>query len=149
MIDWKAHRVWLALIALAAIIGAAGTPLLGLSQQKVTQKLASLREADIKNDQALRQLEDDITATEKLKSQIKPSDVAKSLPPVDRLRIAEILEHRAAESHLTHFTYTLSPEEKTAIDTIGPGKQTLAADAPTDTEATQFIKSLRRSLPDA
>ena len=145
MIDWKAQRLWIGGIVLAVIISAISAPLFEASQQKGTQRLKDLRKRTEQADLALHQLTEDIAATEKLKTKIKADDVAKALPPVDRLRVAEILEHRAAESHLIHFTYTLSPEEKTVVDTIGAGKQTLAnsklslsADAPTDTEAYQF-----------
>ena len=154
MIDWKAQRLWIGGIVLAVIIGVVSAPLLDASQKKEAQRLEELRKRTETDDLALRQLNEDIAATEKLKTQLKAADVAKAMPPVDRLRVAEILERHAAESHLTHFIYTLSPEEKTVVDTIGAGKQTLAssklslsADAPTDTDAYQFIETLRRAFP--
>ena len=154
MINWKIHRIWVGGLILASLIAVAGTPLLGMSQQKLERKLVTLRETTEKTEQAARQLQEDIAATQKLKTKIKANEVEQSLAPVDRLRVAQIVEHRAMESHLTHFTYVFSPEEKTVIDTVGEGKQmlatsklSLAADAPTDTEAYQFLEALRQSLP--
>ena len=154
MIDWRAHRLWIGILCLALVIAAANAPLLGAAQEQETRKLAVLRQEYEKTAKALRQLQEDIAATEKLKTQIEDKEVEKSLSSTNRLEAARILERRAAESHLTHLVYTFSPEEKTAIDTPGSGTQTLAtsrmtltADAPTDVEIYLFFDSLRHSLP--
>ncbi|MGB9152743.1 MAG: hypothetical protein WCD70_06615 [Alphaproteobacteria bacterium] len=154
MIDWRPHRIWIGLLIVAFIVGAGNAPVLGIAQQNEKQRLASLLADYNKTADELHQLQDDIAATENLKTKIDEADVDKSLAPVDRLRVAQIIERRAAETHLTHFTYTLSPEQKTPIDTVDAGKQELAtstlaltADAPTDTDAYLFFDSLRRTLP--
>lgn len=154
MIDWRTHRGWIGMLGLALIIGAGNEPVLGMAQQKAAQRLAGLRADYSKTAAALKQLQDDVAATESLKTKIDEAEVEKSLAPVDRLRAAQILERRAAEVHLTHFSYTLSPEERTAVETVGAGRQeltvsklTLAADAPTDTDAFMFFDAVRRTLP--
>jgi hypothetical protein len=154
MIRLHPHRVWIALLALALIIAAGNAPLIGIAQKKTSDRLAALRAEADKSANTLRQLREDIATTERLKNQIGETEAEKSLAPVDRLRAAQILERRAAESRLTHFTYTLSPERKTPVDTVGAGTQTLAtsqltlmADAPTDIDAYIFIDAVRRALP--
>jgi hypothetical protein len=136
------------------ILGIGNVPVLGIAQQKASQKLAVLREDCDKTNKALSQLKEDIAATENLKTKIDESEIEKFLAPVDRLRAAQIMEHRAEEAHLTQFAYTLSPEQKTLVDTVGAGQQelatsklTLTADVPTDTDAYLFFDCLRRTLP--
>jgi hypothetical protein len=154
MIDWYPHRGWIGVLTLAVIIGICNAPVLGLAQQRAGQKLAGLRAENAQTSQALRQLQDDIEAANKMKTEMDINEAESLLAPVDRLRAAQILEHRAAESRLIHFTYTLSPEEKVQIETADAGKQelatskwTLAADAPTDTDAYAFIDAIIRTLP--
>jgi hypothetical protein len=154
MTDWAAHRLWLSLLAIAVIIGAANAPLIGMATRAERTKLENLRSQSQKETDALRQLQDDLDATENLKTQIDDSDADRSLQSVNRLRVAKMLETRAAESRLTSFTYSLSPEKPTEFDTIGAGKQTLAtsdvamtADAPTDIDVYRFVENIRLSLP--
>lgn len=154
MIDWRPHRVWIGLLALAIIIGFSQAPVLGLAQLKAEQKRTALHNENNRTTQALAQLQEDIAAAEKMKNEIAVDEAEKFLAPVDRLRTAQILEHRAAEARLTHFTYTLSPEEATQVETIGSGKQQLAtskfslsADAPTDTDTYVFLDAIIKTLP--
>ncbi|MFA4993912.1 MAG: hypothetical protein WC521_01210 [Bdellovibrionales bacterium] len=154
MIDFRPHRVWIGLLVLAVLLGAGNAPFLGIAQQKAEAKRAKLQKENKETISALQQLREDITTAEKMKTEIDETLANKFLAPVDRLRSAQILERRAAESGLTHFSYTLSPEEKTFVDTLGVGKQALAvsqwsitADAPTDVDAFAFLEALRRTLP--
>ncbi|MDR3423471.1 MAG: hypothetical protein P4M13_00115 [Alphaproteobacteria bacterium] len=154
MIDWRKHRVWIGLLSLALVIEAGKAPVLGMAQQKAAQKLAALRAENDKTAAALRQFQDDLATAEKMKTEIDASETEKFLAPVDRLRVAEILEHRAAEARLSHFIYSFAPEQKTLIVTVDAGKQelatskvTLAADAPTDTDVWVFLDAVRRTLP--
>ncbi len=154
MSKFKRHRLWLFLLALALLIGATAQPLLTFAQQEAASKRAHLRTEILKNRQALSQLQEDIAATEKLKRQITDKEAEDALPPVDRLRVAQSLERRAVEAHLTHLIYTIAPEEKVVIDTPSAEKQNLAcskitlnADAPTDKDAYRFLDSVRHTLP--
>jgi hypothetical protein len=152
--DWRAHKLWIALLALAIMIGLGNAPVLGLAQRKAEQKLAFLQDENDKTAKALHQLQQDIADAAKMKTEIDAGETEKFLAPVDRLRVAQILEHRATESHLTNFSYILSPEEKTQVETAGSGKQdlatskiTLAADAPTDIDTYAFLDAISRTLP--
>ncbi len=154
MIDWRQHRLWLGLLFAALVIGAASTPLLCIAQHKANATLASIQSKKTQSETALQQFQSDSAEAEKMKDEIDADDTGKLLAPVDRLRAAKILENRAQETHLSHFTYTLSPEEKISIDTIGAGKQelansklSLAADAPTDADAYLFLDNIAHTLP--
>ena len=154
MIDFRPHRVWIGIMALAVLIGAGNAPVIGIAEQKAEQKRAALQVENEKALDTLRQMREDILAVEKMKTVIDDAAAKEFLAPVDRLRAAQILERRAAESGLTHFTYTLFPEEKTSLDTSSAGKQelatskwTLAADAPTDLDAYVFLDAIGRTLP--
>jgi hypothetical protein len=154
MIDFRSHRVWMWMLVLAVVIGAGGSPALNLARQKAEQTRISLLKENEKSEQALRQLRDDIAAAEKMKTVIDDDAAKKSLAAVDRLRAAQILEQRAAEANLTRFAYTVSPEEKTFIDTVGAGRQELAtskwtvtADAPTDIDVFVFLDAISHTLP--
>ncbi len=154
MIDVRPHKTWIAALIAAALIAAASTPLFGLAQRKAAIKLTTLRKETAKTNEALRQINEDKIAIENMKNKIDVNAAKKYLRPVDRLRAAQILEDRAAESRLTGLSYTLSPEQKTDINTPGAGKQalaraqwTIAADAPADTDAFAFLDSLGRALP--
>jgi len=142
------------MLALASLIGTGGAPALNLARQKAEQKWISLKKENETSSETLRQLKEDIAAAEEMKKEIDVDAARKSLAPIDRLRAAQVLERRAAEANLTRFTYTLSPEEKTFVDTVGAGRQelatskwTVAADAPTDTDAYVFLDAIARTLP--
>lgn len=154
MTGWRAHRLWVMLLALAILMAAVKAPLLGAAQTEAEQKLAALRTETDQATNALQQFSDDLTAIDKMKKIMDRREAELFLAPVDRLRAAAILEHRAAEARLSHFTYNILPEQKIRVDTIGAGpqelatsKMTLAADVPTDINASIFIDALRRTLP--
>jgi hypothetical protein len=154
MIDLRPHRLWLGLLALALATGFGSAPAIGIIQNRQQAKLLNLRADYDRTHHELEQLRADIAATDKLKSQIGTAEAEKSLAPVDRLRVAQTLERRAAESHLENFSYTLSPERKTPVETVGAGRQdlatsqlTLTANVPTDIDGYIFFDTLRRSLP--
>ncbi len=153
MIDFRPHRTWIGLLALSILVAAANKPVLGLAEDKAAQKLASLKSENKRAAEALRQMRDDLAAVEKMKPEIDGETAKKFLAPADRLRAARVFERRAAEAGLTHLSYTLSPEEKTPVETLG-GKQTLAtsrwsltADAPTDIDAYAFLDAVSHTMP--
>jgi hypothetical protein len=103
MIDVRPHKVWMCLLALAFVVGAGNAPFLGLAEEKAEHKRIELQKENEKTAEALRQLREDIADAEKMKTEIDGDAATRYLAPVDRLRAAQILEHRAAEAHLTHF----------------------------------------------
>ncbi|MDR3450688.1 MAG: hypothetical protein P4M15_13260 [Alphaproteobacteria bacterium] len=154
MINWKPHRLWAGILGAAILIGLFNGPVLGAAQKKARADLASLQREHAKAALAVKQLREDIAETESLKNQIGATSVEKFLAPANRLRVAQIMERRASEARLSHFSYTLAPEQKIQMDTLGSGKQmlarskiTLTADAPTDNDAYLFVDNLRRALP--
>ncbi|MDE2029939.1 MAG: hypothetical protein KGI97_05165 [Alphaproteobacteria bacterium] len=154
MTDLRPHRVWIGLLLLALVITVAQAPLLDAAQRKAAVRLDMLRAQAQKAEDGLRQFRADIALTKRLKDRISAKEAERSLAPIDRLHAAKILERRAAETHLSDFAYTLSPEKNTVIDSSGAGKQTLAAShlslsakAPADTDAYLFLDDLRRTLP--
>ncbi len=44
--------------------------------------------------QSVQQLEDDVSAAQKLSSQLDPKEIERLLAPVDRLKVATLLEHQ-------------------------------------------------------
>lgn len=144
----------MALLALALIIGLGKDPALGLALRKAEARLFTLRTEKNKTEAALAQLQSDIEEAKKMQGKIDAKEADKILEPTDRLRTAKLMERRATEAGLTRFTYSISPERKTPIDTVGSGKQDFAesvvgieADAPTDIEAYAFLEALRREMP--
>ncbi|MDD3371599.1 MAG: hypothetical protein PHE27_07230 [Alphaproteobacteria bacterium] len=154
MIDLKPHRKWIGLLALAALIGAGNRPVVGLALEKARTRHRALQAANEKAVADLRQLRTDIAEAKKMKTQIDTSTAKRFLAPVDRLRAAQIVEHRAAEMRLTRLSYTFLPEEKVFFETVGAGKQEMAlskwtveADAPTDVSAYAFLNAMEKTMP--
>ncbi|MDE1900899.1 MAG: hypothetical protein KGI37_04540 [Alphaproteobacteria bacterium] len=154
MIDWRAHRLWLGIMIAALTLAAVNAPLLHYAKNKAAAHLSAVTKENTKAMQAVAQLKSDIALTKKLQSEIDKAETAKFLAPIDRLQAMKILEHRAAESRLSNVTYTLSPETKTPIETIGAGVQdfttsqlTLNADAPTDLDAYTFLNLMHTAFP--
>ena len=152
--DLKPHRLWMGILALAVVIGAGHAPFIDAARQREETKLATMRAEQQKTMTALNQLRDDIAATEKLKTKIDAAEAEQYMKPVNRLRTAKLLERRAAEARLSRFSYILSPESKTPVETIAAGTQNLAssqlsltAETATDIDAYIFLDSLRRTLP--
>jgi hypothetical protein len=154
MSDWQQHRKWIVLLSVAFILAAIKAPLLDGAQREAARKLDAMHAQKEKTDAALAQFQSDLAEIDKMKDVIDDREIEKFMMPVDRLRAAQILEHRAHEARLSHFTYNMSPEEKTNIDTVSAGKQemaiskiTFAADAPTDNNIYAFFDAVRRTLP--
>ncbi len=153
MIDWRPHRLWIGLLALALTIGASHATILALAQSKAEKKLSSLKLDYQKTSRALQQLEEDIAEAERMRTEMDLSDAEKFLAPSDRLRTAQLLERMAAESRLTRFNYALSPEQKTTIETLtgsmqefATSKWNLSADAPTDVDAFVFLDEMAAQI---
>ncbi|MDD4615830.1 MAG: hypothetical protein PHW76_01755 [Alphaproteobacteria bacterium] len=154
MIEFQAHKKWIGLLALAALIGLGNAPLLSIALEKAEHKRASLQRQKKQALADLRQLKDDIMAAQNMKSEIDAAEAQKDLAPIDRLRAARTLEERAEEALFSNLSYAFSPEEKAEFDTVGAGKQRLAkskwnvkADVPSDTDAYAFLDTLARTLP--
>lgn len=154
MMAGQPHARWIGIFGLAVLIGMLSGPMLGLVQRSANQKHDALKAENERLSEALRQLQEDTAAAEKMKADIDLPSARKFLAPADRLRAAKIVESRAYEARLSNLSYTLSPEQKAVFETPGSGKQelatsrlTLTADAPVDTNAYVFLDALSRTLP--
>ncbi|HEU0117900.1 MAG TPA: hypothetical protein VFR09_04630 [Alphaproteobacteria bacterium] len=148
------HIFWLGLLVCAVLLMAISTPILQYASEKANADLIKVRAESSKTSATLYQLQDDIAAVQKLSSEISSAEADQWLAPVDRLRVASLMEQQANETRLSHFTYTVAPEQRTSIETPGAGPQqlalssiTLSADAALDTDIYHFIDGLHAALP--
>jgi len=153
MIALAPHKKWISLLAVALVLGICNNMFVDEAVTESERTLASLRTKNHASFRAMEQLKEDIASAETLKTVLDDQAAQKFLAPIDRVRTGEILERRAEEARLTHFSYSLSPEEKTSFDTeasqklaLGLCTITLEADAPTDLDVYIFLDSVDRML---
>ncbi len=149
----KQHRLWIALIVCAVAIMTGSGPLAGLLRKDAVRDLTMIQSARAKTGQDLKQLRDNVAAARKLAGEIDRAEAEQVLAPSDRLKAASMFENEAAQGRLSHFTYTLAPEERVAIDAGGEKHDlavsiiTLSADAPDDVYIYSSLERMRQSLP--
>lgn len=149
----RLHRLWLGLLLLAIAIIAGRAPVLDFAGNRAARDLAAIKDARVKTENDLQQLRDDVVAARKLGSEIDRTRADQVLAPTDRLKAAVMLEKEAAIMKIARFTYTLAPEERTAIDAGGALQNlalsavTLAGNAPDDISIYNFITHLQHVLP--
>jgi hypothetical protein len=147
------HRRWIGLMAVACIIIGGSGPVAHLMCDKTKQNLAELQAAHIKTEQDLQQLREDVARAQKLSRQIDRLHAEQILAPADRLKAAAALEKLAKDKQLRHFTYTLGPEDKLALNAGGESQElaistiALTADAPSDQDVFTFLEKARILLP--
>jgi Sec-independent protein translocase protein TatA len=148
------HRFWIGILIVAVFLVVSGPAALQRFMPEATQGLAQLRSQHAEAEQALRQLDDDMATVKKLQGQMSVDQATASLTPVNRLRIATMLERDAGENLIDHLTYTLSPEQKTRLQSPGGEAQDLATstitiggEAPQDVVVYRFIEAVRRGMP--
>ncbi len=153
MIDWRPHKLWIGLLGLALAIALGHATVLSIAQKKAEKRLSSLRQENEKTVKALQQLEGDIAESERMRTEIDVSEAERYLAPADRFQTAQTLERLAADSRLTRFSYSFSPEQRKSVETLTGGAQevsesrwSLAADAPTDIEAFAFLDEMMAQL---
>lgn len=148
------HRLWITILAMALLMLLASSPLLAALQEHTAKKLTALKEERAGVEKSLHQLEIDIQAVKEISGEIGETEAKRLLAPIDRLWVAEVLEHEAATSRLARFTYNMSPEQVLVKNLSGGEPQELAittiaitSEAPLDTDVYSFIENIRRTLP--
>jgi hypothetical protein len=154
MIKLHPHRWWFGLLVFSVFLYVATKPVVSFLQDREQRQVEMISAEYARVKTSFQQLEDDIATVQKLSRQMSAEDIEKILAPVDRLKVATMLEHQAAASRLQNFAYTIAPEQKLSFNTPGAGSQmlaqseiTLAADVPLDADAYAFVEHLRASLP--
>src|ERR1700722_180170 len=154
MISLRPHIWGLCVLVFSAVLYVGATPVVGYWLDAERQQTGAMEADTAQTQQSVQMLEDDVAAAQKLSSQLDPKEIERLLAPVDRLKVATLLEHQAAASHMQNFAYTLAPEQRVTFTTPGAGPQQLAqseitvsADAALDTETYTFVEHLRTILP--
>jgi len=80
------------------------------------------------------------------------TEMQRLLAPVDRLKVAAMLERQAQASHLRNFTYSLSAENKytgsgAGVQDLAQSDISLSAEAPLDGDIYAFIEQSGISCP--
>ncbi len=148
------HKLWIMTSVFAVALMFFSSPLLVFLRGKAARHLAEVQEDRTKTQQVLQRLDDDIATTQKLSGQIGADEIEKPLAPIDRLQASGLLERQADAARLDHFTYTLSPEQKVAINSTEMGAQELAvstiavkAEVPLDTDVNAFVQRVGSLMP--
>ncbi len=148
------HRYWLGLLAFAFVLTVASPPFLRMLTDEAIQNLSQVKAERMQAQQALHQMEGDFATVQGPESNMSAVEAEQFLAPVDRLRVATILEHAADEALVGHFTYTLSPEQKTTISgpegtpqELAVSTITVGGDVPSDIYMYNFVEGMRRLLP--
>jgi len=141
-------------LVVALILGATNSFVINKAEKKAQETLSALKKKNRDSFRAMEGLKEDLASAEVLKTVIDDKTAKKFLTPTDRVHASELLERRAEEARLTHFSYSFSPEEKKSFDSDYAGEQrlglcsyTFESDAPTDLDVYVFLDTIERTLP--
>lgn len=148
----KPHRGWMSLLAGGLLILTLGPALMHSQFTAAARRAADLKTEQARLDEVALRLDEDTRMAANRDIVLSADDISHLLEPANRLQSMGALERQAAARHLTHFTYTLAPERKAkavivSTDDLTESGLDLAADAPLDTDAYQFINNLHDILP--
>jgi hypothetical protein len=148
--NWAAfhqHRAWLLLMAAALSLILVIDPLLNAAQEHEKHRADDLAIQWKRWREAQSHFHNGVSNTA-----ITMADIDRLLAPVQRLHVAADLERQASTSRLSHFTYTLGPENKAHADLLDSGDLAesdvvMSADAPLDSDVYAFLQNASRNLP--
>lgn len=148
------HKYWIFWLLAAIFALVVGSPTLEyLHKNELNQETKqTLLQKELST--SLQQLRKDAQDAQQLGKAMDEATASAILAPVDRSKIAIILEQQAAGADLINFTYSISPIGPVADNSITITTKDLAistislqADAPADVSVYRFISSIKKNVP--
>ena len=154
MSNIRQHKVWVFWLITAIFTLIVGAPSLGYLHKNMSEKAISQNHLQKELSTSLRQLREDAQMAQQLSRTIDEAQASSILAPVDRSKVAVMLEQQAAGADLSKFVYSIAPEKPVTDSAITSTTKKLVssfidlqAEAPEDISIYRFISSIQKNIP--